>query len=113
MCLKLANNFNDRKSQWGTIYHNLKTVNRTPYLTNRRRVWDLAGYLSKLLDLRVNSRICAGTKVRSYFESEGDAQEDEITWIQGDRCCRAFNQNFSTGCRVLCERTILFPAVLS
>jgi hypothetical protein len=105
--------FHGCKGQWGTIYHNLRAMNRTPYLTNRRRVWGLAGHLSELLDLRVNSRICAGTKVRSYFEPEVDAQEDEITWIQGDRCCRAFNQGFNTGSRVLCERTVLFPAVLS
>lgn len=105
--------FHDRKGQWRTIYQKLRAIDQTPPLTNRRRVWGLAGYLSQLLDLRVNSHTCAGTKVRSFFEPGEEALDDETTWIRGDRCCRAFNKNFSAGCRALFERTVSCPATLS
>lgn len=100
--------FRNLKGQWKTIYQNLRNMSKSPGLVNRRRIWDLARTLDDLVGTRLESPICSGTRVGSYFESAA-AEEEEVVWIEAHRCLRPFNRSFPTGCRELYVRNLLLP----
>lgn len=100
--------FRNLKGQWKTIYQNLRNMSKSPGLVNRRRIWDLARTLDDLVGARLESPICSGTRIRSYFESAA-AEDEEVVWIEGHRCLRPFNRSFPTGCRELYVRNLLVP----
>lgn len=100
--------FRNLKGQWKTIYQNFKNMSKSPGLVNRRRIWDLARILDDLVGVRLESPICSGTKVCSYFEPAA-AEEEDVAWIEGHRCLRPFDRSFPTGCRELYVRSLLVP----
>lgn len=100
--------FENCHGQWRTIFQYFRDNRKSPSLMNRRRVWRLAQTLDDFVEKRLESRICSGTVVRSYFEPNAPDEKNAI-WTEAHRCLRPFNQDFPTGCRELYVRTMLVP----
>lgn len=100
--------FKNRKGHWRTTFQYFRDNRKSPSLMNRRRVWSLAQILDDLVEKRLESDICSGTVVRSYFEPDA-LDEKKAIWTEAHRCLSPFNQDFPTGCRELYVRTMLVP----
>lgn len=101
--------FRFRNGEWKTIYHKFRTLNLTPTLVNRKRIWTLAEVLGGLLSTKRNVSQCFGTPLRSYFEATAQQMEEDGSWMKASRCLRAFNEDFDTGSRTLFARAIVVP----
>lgn len=108
--------FHNPPESWRALYMSLQIWTRdTPNMANRRRVWGLAKCLKKILS-QMEHISCAGSVVKTWFESSTDPCEGEgeggNCWRTAARAITPPEDRFDYGCRVLRARVLHFSQPL-
>jgi hypothetical protein len=88
------------------LFDTVRSLQHHPAVSNRRRVWSLASFISNLAETRRASSPCGGVPCQSFFEP--NANPDEKKWLVAQGTISDAEKCFSytNGSRVLYNRLL-------